>query len=238
MRIDNGAPGPTARAAGAFYLITFLAGPVALYAGRRIVVSGDVAATAANIRAHGSLLLVSFADFLLMTASYVVVTALFYELFRPVDRTASRVAAFFSLVGCAVQGAACLFLLAPITLLGEAPYLEVFRMEQRQAMAFLSLRLHTYGFNVGIVFFAFYCLLIGFLILRSTFLPSVLGVGMLLAGLGWLTSLWPPLARSLSPYVLVPGFVGEGSLTLWLLFKGVDVRRWWQQAGAEAVSAA
>jgi uncharacterized protein DUF4386 len=83
-----------------------------------------------------------------------------------------------------------------------------------------------------LVFFGFYCLLIGYLILRSTFLPRILGVLMVFAGLGWLTFLSPPLAKYLFPYIFIPGLLGEGALTLWLLVKGVNVQRWQEQAGA------
>jgi hypothetical protein len=78
----------------------------------------------------------------------------------------------------------------------------------------------------NLVFFGFYCLLIGYLILRSTFLPRILGVLMAIGGLGWLTFLSPLLANYLSPYNLAPGILGEGALTLWLLVKGVNAQRW------------
>ena len=77
-----------------------------------------------------------------------------------------------------------------------------------------------------LVFFGFYCLLIGYLIFRSTFLPQTLGVLMAFAGLGWLTFLSSPLANYLSPYNMVPGLLGEGSLTLWLLVVGVNEQKW------------
>jgi len=83
-----------------------------------------------------------------------------------------------------------------------------------------------------LVFFGFYCLLIGYLIYRSSFLPRMLGVAMAFASLGWLTFLSPALGQSLYPYNLAPGMIGEGALTLWLLVKGVDARRWKEQAGA------
>ncbi len=82
----------------------------------------------------------------------------------------------------------------------------------------------------SLVFFGFYCLLIGYLILKSTFLPKILGVLMGFAGVGWLTFLSPSFAKSLNPYNLIPGGVGEILLTLWLLVKGVDEQRWKEQA--------
>lgn len=97
--------------------------------------------------------------------------------------------------------------------------------------ALMSFKLAPFQIN-PLVVFGVYCLLIGYLILRSTFLPRALGVLMAIGGLGWLTFLSPSLARSLSPYNLAPGIIGEGALTLWLLVKGVDAERWWEQAGA------
>src|SRR5262245_46368775 len=68
-----------------------------------------------------------------------------------------------------------------------------------------------------LVLFGIYCLLIGGLILRSTFLPRVLGVLMAIGGLGWLTFVSPALSKQLAPFNMAPGIVGEGALTLWLL---------------------
>jgi Domain of unknown function (DUF4386) len=73
-----------------------------------------------------------------------------------------------------------------------------------------------------LVLFGFYCLLIGYLIVRSSFLPRTLGVLMVFAGLGWLTFLSAAMANRLHPYNLVPGLIGEGALTLWLLAIGVN----------------
>jgi len=81
-------------------------------------------------------------------------------------------------------------------------------------------------------FFAFYCLLIGYLIWRSTFLPRFLGVLMALAGTGYLAYFWAPLAKMLFPYDVIPGAIGEWTLTVWLLVKGVNEARWQEQARA------
>jgi hypothetical protein len=83
-----------------------------------------------------------------------------------------------------------------------------------------------------LVFFGCYCLLIGYLIFRSTFLPRILGALMAFGGLGWLTFLSPPIASHLSPYNMFPGVLGEGALTLWLLVVGVNVAKWKEQASA------
>lgn len=90
---------------------------------------------------------------------------------------------------------------------------------------------HIVPYHINsLVFFGFYCVLIGYLILKSTFLPWIFGVLMLLAGAGWLTFLSRALAKSLSPYNYYPGGIGEISLCLWLLVMGVNGERWTQQA--------
>jgi len=176
-RITDTSVAIKARIAGAFYLGTFVFGLYAFMAPNGRVVGNVVA-----------------------TTCYVAVTLLFYELFKPVNRNVSLVAALFSLTGL-TNGALTMF---------HLPHIPVNTL----------------------VFFGFYCLLIGYLILRSTFLPSVLGVLMLFAGLGWLTFISPRLTHALAPINMMPGMIGEGALTLWLLIMGVNAARWNEQAGA------
>jgi hypothetical protein len=85
---------------------------------------------------------------------------------------------------------------------------------------------------IGMIFHAFYCILIGYLIFRSTFLPGILGAMMAFAGLCWLAFLSPPLANYLSPCNLAFGLLGEASVCLWLLVMGVNAQRWTEQATA------
>jgi hypothetical protein len=223
-------PRQQARIAGVFYLLTFLTGGLALAAGGSLVVSGNAAATASNLLAHVSEFRLHFVADQLATAWYLVVTALFYGLFRPVSRTLSLLAAFSSLVGCTIGALSGVFHIAPLYVLGDANYLNVFSAQERQALALFLLKLYNQAQSIDLVFFGLYCLLIGYLIWKSTFLPRVLGVLMMLGGLGWLTFLWPPLAQALSPFNLGPGIVGEGALTLWLLAFAVNEPRWLEQA--------
>jgi hypothetical protein len=180
-RIAETWPSPRARITGVVYLLYFLtAVGDDVFVGRGRLVVYD----AVNLIAH---------------VFYIAVTLLFYYMFKPVNRSLSLLAAFFSLVGCAND---------VLTLFNLAPY------------------------RIGsVVFFAPYCLLIGYLIFRSTFLPGILGVLMAFAGLGWLIFL-SPFAKHLSTYLMVLGFLAEASLMLWLLVKGVNVQRWKEQASA------
>lgn len=88
-----------------------------------------------------------------------------------------------------------------------------------------------------LVFYGFYCLLISYLIFRSTFMPHVIGAVMLVPGLSWMTFIWPPLANRLTPYQVVAGGIGEAILTIWLLTMGVNSGRWKQQAEKQLVCA-
>jgi Domain of unknown function (DUF4386) len=94
----------------------------------------------------------------------------------------------------------------------------------------LGMFVHALSYVSPLVFFGCYCLLIGYLILRSTFLPRILGVLMLFASLGWLSFIWQAFAMSLAPYIFLPGVIGEGMLTLWLLVFGINEERWKEQA--------
>jgi hypothetical protein len=175
-RIAEASPRLTARIAGLFYLMVFVTGIFSLFVRSRLGLAAG----------------------LLAGLLYIVVTLLFYFIFKPVNRSLSLLAAILSLTGCVI---------GPV-----------------------GRFVHAVSHINPLVLFGFYCLLIGYLILRSTFLPRILGVLMMFAGLGWLTFLSPPLAKYLSPYIFVPGIIGEGALTLWLLVMGLNEQRWKEQA--------
>jgi hypothetical protein len=229
-RIAEASPRPRARITGVVYLLYFLTTISAELFIRGLVVSGDAAATANNILAHEPLFRLHFAVALIATALYVALTALFYELFKPVNRNLSLLAAFFSVVGCAIQAFGSLFQLAPFVVLGGSPYLSVFKVEQLQALALMLLELNVEAADIYLVFFGLFNLLVGYLIFKSTFLPRILGALMALSGLGWLTFLSPPLANHLFTYIAVIGILAEALLMLWLVVKGVNVQRWKEQA--------
>jgi hypothetical protein len=80
-----------------------------------------------------------------------------------------------------------------------------------------------------LLFFGPYCILIGWLIFRSTFLPRILGVLMILAGLSWLFFM-TPLASSFMLYIEVLGVLAEALLMIWLIVKGVNIQHWEKHA--------
>lgn len=104
-------------------------------------------------------------------------------------------------------------------------------------LTFEALQWQPRSVNMGMVFHGSYCLLIGYLILGSTFLPRILGALMAFAGLVWLIYLSPPLADYVAPYNTACGLLGEGLPMLWLLVMGVNVQRWKEQASAAGAPA-
>jgi hypothetical protein len=231
-RIAEASPRPMARTTGVVYLLYFLTAMLAVFLGKGLVVSGDAAATATNILAHERLFQSSVAVGLVGTAIYITVTVLFYSLFRPVNKTVALLATFFSVVGCAIQAVGSVFQVGPLAVLEGSGYLSVFRADQLQAMALLFIKLNVQATYIYLAFFGMFNLSIGYLILKSIFLPRILGVLMALSGVGWLMFLSPSLANSLLAYIEILGIVAEAALMLWLLVKGVNVERWKEQASA------
>jgi hypothetical protein len=224
-----------ARAAGMFSLLTILTGILAeVVIGDRLIVSGDAAATAARILAHRDLLRLGFAVYMVEMACDVASTVFFYELLRPVSRSLSLLAAFWSLTGCVIKAMSRLFFVAPLLVLGGASYLSVFTPQQLQALAYLLIKVNATGAGIGLIFFGFASPVRGYLILRSTFLPRILGVLGIISGLGWLLFLYPPLAYPLFPYLAGFGILGAVVEIGWLLVVGVNERRWYAVAGATA----
>jgi Domain of unknown function (DUF4386) len=178
-RIAEASPRLKSRVAGVFYVLAVLTAAFAegFVRGRLLYVAG-----------------------LIPVACFVVVTLIFYQLFKPVNRRLALLAALFNLV----------------------------------SLAFEALELHLWGMNIALIFHGLYCLLIGYLVFRSAFLPRILGVLMAIGGMAWLTDLSTPLTNHLSPYNVVCGFVGEGLLMLWLLVIGLNSQRWNTHASAEA----
>jgi Domain of unknown function (DUF4386) len=232
-RMAEASPRFRARAAGVLYLLSIVTGVIGvLLIGGTLVVEGDAAATASNILMHETLFQMNFALFLIGLACYVGVTALLYGLLRPVNTTLSLLAAFFSLMGCTMWAVGSLFQLAGLAVLGGGGSLSAFSVAQVQALALTLLTMNSQALSIGIVFFGYYCLLIGYLIFRSTFLPRLVGVLLALTGVSYLTYLYPPLEHALASYLQIPDLLGEGSLTLWLLIVGVNAQRWKEQVRA------
>ena len=236
-RVAETSPRFKARIAGGLWLMCIITGMSAFVLRSPLIVIGDAAVTATNILAKESLFRLGFAADLIAGAFYMGVTVLLYVLLKPVSRSLSLLAAFFGLAGIAIGAATSLTNLAALVLLGGGEYSSAFTTSQLQAMALMSLRLSFQGFLISMVFFGFQCFLVGCLIVRSTFLPRILGVLLAIGGSSYIISsfatfLAPAFGARLSPFIIPAALLGEGSLTLWLLVKGVNAERWKERASA------
>jgi len=240
----NSSPKLCARIGGALYLIIIVIGLFGeAFVRDRLIVSGDAAATAANIMSHESLWRFHIAAELFLLICAVALLLILYALLRPVSRDLALLAVFINLVSIGIEAATTMYLLQALFPLGNAGYLKAFTREQLYAMASLSLKSHGYGFSVSLLFFGCFCLIVGYLIFRSGYLPKTIGVLMQIAGLSYLTNsfaliLSPAFANRLFPAILLPAFVGEASLCLWLLVKGVNVPKWQKQVSVGRFSGA
>ena len=223
-----------ARIAGACWLLCIVAGMVGFIAGGPLIVANDAAATATNILANESLFRFGFAANLISGLSYVGVTVFMYYVLKPVSRSLSLLAAFFGLAGVAIGGVAWVSNLVPLTLLHGDQYLSALTASQLQALSLAALKLQTHVFFIGMVFFGIQCISIGYLVARSSFLPRILGVLLGLGGTCYVIASFAnfllPLGARLMPFVVPVALIGEGSLTVWLLIKGLNEQRWYEQA--------
>ena len=228
-------PRAKARVAGVFEALegTGSAGGQVVILGS-FVVAGNAAATAANILANQPLFWAGFTFQLLGVAFHVVWALLFYELFKPVNRTIASLALCAVLVCCAMQALTALLYLAPLLVLQGGSALSAFTPAQLQALAFALLKVNGQAFNVDLVFFGLWCVLSGYLMFRSTFIPRILGGLLMIDGVGWMLFMVPPLATFLFPAIAVASGLAELPLQLWLIVMGVNSERWKQQASAAA----
>ena len=237
VRITETSPQVYARIGGVLYLIIIVIGFCSQFFVRdKLAVSGDVAATANNIAVSESLWRISIAGELILLVCAVALTLILYVLLRPVNKNLALLAVFFNLVEFPIEAVSKLCLFAALFLSGNADYLKAFEPHQLQALVKLSLKLHDYGFGIDLVFFGFACLVYGYLLFRSGYFPRTLGVLMAIAGLSYLANsftliLAPAFAETIF-LILVLALIGELSLCLWLIVKGVNVQRWKEQASA------
>jgi len=152
-------------------------------------------------------------------------------LLRPVSKSVALSAAFLELTGCIIKTFARAFFIVPLFVLGGAPALSGFSPAQLQGLALLLLKVNDQGAAMALAFFGFSTILQGYLIFRSTFLPKFLGVLGMVAGLGWLTFLHPPLGYRAFPFIALLGLIGAALMIFWLLVYGVNEERWKEQAG-------
>jgi uncharacterized protein DUF4386 len=193
----------------------------------RIVIARDPAATAANILANPTLFRLCFAAYLVEAICDVALCVFFYILLKPVDRNLALLSAFFGIVSMVTYAVAQSSFFVSSLVLGDSPGMGAFTPDQRNALAFLAIRIS------GTIAWLFLCLygiasmIRGYLIARSSYLPKILGILFIIGGacffLRSATYLLAP--RYSSPVLLIPMALAGIPTMVWLLYRGIDPAR-------------
>lgn len=226
-----------ARVAGTLGLLSFAAGGFGeAYVPSVLVVSGDATETARHIVASNWLFRLGFAAYLVEALCDVGLTWALYVLLRPVHREFALLAVLFRLISTAGFAMAEVLYFAASPIVGGADYLKTFTPDQLNTLGLLSIRVSGFGQAVFSMFYGVASIFLGYLIIRSGFLPAVLGVLMVIGGLGFAARtfalvLAPAYA---SPLLFMPAAVAWLLLTLWLITRGVYEPKWRESAGRSA----
>jgi len=223
-----------ARIAGVFYLIiTAFALFAYLYVRGQVIVPGDMARTAANILAHEQLYRTGFSAAVIVVICNPPMGLILYELLKVVNPRLALLALVFIIISTTIEAVNLFNYITPLFTLTLPEYRGAFDPDELQALARGPIRLFGYAFSVSLTFFGVFCALNGYLILRSKFLPAVLGLLMIVAGVTyWINSFQLFLALPI-PYIQWVTLIAELSLALWLLVVGVNEAKW--RARAQAV---
>jgi hypothetical protein len=216
-----------ARIAGVCYLLVIAGGVfAAVFVREPLFVAGDAAATAAAIAANESLWRLGIAVHLAYLVAGAAFVVILYGVFRYVHATLALLALVLAVVDIAMEALLLAGLYVPLMLIEESGALGGFDEAQQHAVAYLAVRFFGIGWSFALLLFAGFCAIIGLLIVRSRLVPRAIGALMIAAGAGYAVNglagiVSPALAAALLPWTLLPPFVGELSLALWLTMKGV-----------------
>ena len=219
-----------ARVAGSLYLIANIFAPFTLlYLPSRFIVRGDAAATANNVIASESLFRFGIVGNLFTFIANIFLALALYQLLKVVNKNMAALMVILFLVGVPIAMLNELTQLAILQLLGGADYLKAYPTDQLQALAYLLLRLHDQGLLIAHIFFGLWLLPMGYLVYKSGFIPKIVGVLLVIAGVGYVVQ---SFAAFLGYNVNIILFTGLGELVflLWLLIKGVNVEQWKKRA--------
>jgi hypothetical protein len=228
----------TARVAGVLYLVVIVFAGFAEAVRSSMVESGDSAATAENIRDSESLFRIAFSADVIAFSADVALALTLFVLLKPVNEVLSLLAAFFRLAQASALGINLIFMFLAVLLTGGDGYLTSFDENQIDSLVLLFMEGHSYGYLIGLVFFALSNVCLGYLVVKSGYLPRLLGYGlMILVPAGYLVDSFTRFlgaeSDALSIVVILPAAVTELAFAAWLLAKGGSVRLSQQREAAE-----
>jgi hypothetical protein len=212
--------------AGVGLLIMVIAAPFAeLYVYPRLIIPGNAAETVKNILANRSLFTAAIFGYLITFICDVLVAWALYVFLRPVNEHISRLTAWFRLIYTMIALVALLNLVSVLRLLDAAAPMTLIQPEQLQGQVMLSLNAFRSDWNFGLLFFGIHLGLLGYLVIQSRYIPSLLGVLLMIAGAGYLLNtlrpfLFPDINLKFAEYT----YYGELIFMLWLLIKGPGIK--------------
>lgn len=220
----------TARLAGLFWLLAAITGGFGLLYSRSMVVSGDAAATAANIVAHGSLFRAAIVSLLISQLFMFSLAVTLFHLFEEVNRVLARVLFTALTISIAMAVLNQINSLGALLILTPADYLKAFSPEQLNTIATVFLRMSNYGQGLLEVFWIPYYFAFGLLVIKSNYLPKIFGIFLIIASIGFGTNIFVKiLDPQFHPLLFTRLAMSMGALSgiptiLWLLIKGVKVQ--------------
>lgn len=215
---------------GIGYLIIFLTGFFAnFFVLNDLIAPDNASVTFTNIADNNQLFRIGILSFFIMVLTDLLLTWTLYLLFKPVNKEMSLLTAWFRLVNASIFGVALFHLFNILPLIDAEVHISLFEAENLHNQVIFSLDAFNHTWLIGLVFFGVHLLLLGYLIIKSDYVPGIFGVLLIIASLGYLTDSFAYLLiQHYNDYksifmliVAIPGVIGELSFTLWLLIRGV-----------------
>jgi Domain of unknown function (DUF4386) len=217
-----------ARIAGFCYLVVIATGLFSeVFVRQALRVPNDALGTAQNIQANEMLFRWGFVADLINFVVGIPTILIIYHFFKKSNKIILQIALVLVIIQTAIIAVNLLNQITPLLLLSNDTYLRTFQQNQLATLSLLSLNIQSQGYGIGLVFFGFYCILIGYVIFKTNAIPKIIGIAYSIAGLCYLINnftmfLSKGFANPLFIYLAIPIFLGELSLCLWLLIKGID----------------
>jgi hypothetical protein len=198
--------------------------------GRALIVAGDATATAHNILASETLFRVGIVSELVSATLFIFTALALFRLLGGVNKTLAWLMVALLVVAVPISFLNVLNELAALALLRGADFLSVFPRQQLDAQAMLFLELHRQGIVVASIFWGLWLLPFGLLVIRSGFIPRILGVLLIAACLGYLGNsltllLVPGSGQVIGQVAVILEIAGETPIIAWLLIKGATPQR-------------
>ncbi len=220
-----------ARIAGFCYLIVIATGLFSeVFVRQALRVSNDAMTTAYNIQTNEMLYRWGFVADLINFVVGLPTILIIYFLFKRTNKLLLQLAVAFVIIQTAIIATNLLNQITPLLILSNDTYLNTFQPDQLATLSLLSLNIQAQGYGIGLVFFGFYSLIVGYIIFQSEYLPKILGILYAFSGLCYLVNSFTMfLSKDFSNpffiYLAIPILIGELSLCLWLLIKGIDTSK-------------